>query len=1148
MEHLKPFAVLHRDQKIHHHCLLEASAGTGKTFSIENIVVRLLIEEKEEEMIPTIDQILVVTFTKAATRELKMRIRENIEKTLYFFSSSDFSKAPDYIQVILEQGFDAIHRAKRRLESALFLFDQAQIFTIHAFCFRMLKEHFLLTDFGLQQKESDQEFHEKMKRIILDFFRTSLCEETYSPAQIELLIEKKSGIKELQKELLHYLSQGIPIQSKETYVDLLMQFQKAMETIKTTNGLIAEKVLEDFENQRLNYKNFGKESKEAILEKVKRFSKFFEKDQWSQEDFSILIADDLVWVKALDPLLKKKGKDSVIHYSRLTKDFREKLYPIVEKARNPAFILANMLQDLQKMYASATENSEICSFDDLLHRMLKALQNEEFCQSVRDKYKAAIIDEFQDTDPFQWQIFSHLFLNKNSHWGHLYLVGDPKQSIYAFRQADIYTYLAAAEAIGSHRYSLDTNYRSQPNLVSAFNALFSPERNQGFIHLPRMGKDLSYLCNKSAIPAKNIEFSDDLGSIHFCFIPLGEIRKKLPLNELESRFFFPFILEEITRLHTNDRIEFSRFAFLVRDRYQAHRLELFLKKQKIPVSNTCVKSFGDSEAVTSLLHLLNGVLLGEKEEAWKQALISKILLFNAEEILLLKESSVQQVNILAKFARLRALLFKDGYAVFFQELLRTSFKNGNSVLENILSLSDGLSFYTELINVSLHLIEFQQEKSQLPDALLSFLQDLNSAHQEKGRGFNTNEEGGVIIQTIHASKGLEYDVVIPLGLMNSTSAEPELIPTVYEGKTILKLAEEDPPSLMEFFQEQDAEKMRQFYVALTRAKYRIYLPVPIVQYNNPPPYGSASPIELFLAKFGREKCSYEALYQKIQKTEENLLREFIEHFGKETSLSYTYLKEGIAVQTFNSADNQVLIEIPPPFICPPSPTKIISFSSLAQEEEQDVIDTLSFPSDFSAFEKTVHSLPAGKDTGIALHLIFEHITFENVRNATCASDLIQEIQEILGKSLFVEWIPLLAEMVFNTLKTPLISSFSLCDLLPGQYFKEVEFLHPENTGKNFMKGVIDLVFVYNEKYYIVDWKTNWLGKSDEDYSEERMQNAMKAHHYFLQAEIYRGALEKYIKKFTPTPFQEIFGGIFYLFLRGMQPNSSNGVFRTCLHK
>ena len=459
---MKQFNVLDRNLVLHQHYLLEASAGTGKTFSIQNIVVRLLIEPQVETRSEGKDgpseplllqKILVVTFTRAATRDLKMRIRSNIEQALSDLQSwqSDHlipAMAPDYLKGCMERGEAAVLQACKRLQQALFTFDYAPIFTIHSFCARMLRQFALESDMGLHSLAGDEALSQsEVMEIIRDFFRTGIRIENYSPAQLEILLKEDP----CQRKLMRLIQGLYSFPSFPPFKELYLKVTKALFLLKSSLALNSENLISDFKTQASAYRNHkGAETKIDTLTKVIRFAKLFDREEWSTQEVDGLIRDGLIWLKALDPhLLKgKPPNEDLLHYPTFSACLRESLAMLIHEAGDFPHLLARLGGDCQKLLRRFQREEEKLSHDDVLRKMHEALDRGSFLGKVRAHYQAAIIDEFQDTDPLQWQIFSRLFLSDYPRWkGYLYLVGDPKQSIYSFRQADIYTYLEAAKAV-----------------------------------------------------------------------------------------------------------------------------------------------------------------------------------------------------------------------------------------------------------------------------------------------------------------------------------------------------------------------------------------------------------------------------------------------------------------------------------------------------------------------------------------------------------------------------------------------------------------------------------------------------------------------------------------------------------------------------
>lgn len=1161
---MRKFNVLDRNLDIHQHYLLEASAGTGKTFSIQNIVVRLLIESSQDSNPLPIHKILVVTFTRAATRDLRLRIRANIEQALndvneWLNEKVISASVPDYLISMLEKGNEAAVQTKKYLQQALFAFDQAQIFTIHSFCARMLKKHAIESDIGFNPEHIEDTLPpSEVMKVIRDFFRTEIREEIYSPAQLAIFLKEDPE----QKKLLKAIQSGYDLVETPTFNELHRRFCESIKKLKTDLNLNAETVLEDFKAQYDSYKNYKSgETKAETLAKVISFSTLFDKDEWTFADLDRLIKDGLVWVYALNPnLLKSRATAPVgLKFPQLTDLLKNSLEPIINQASNFSGLLARLASDCQRLLRRYQQEEEKLSPDDLLRKMDWALVHQpQFLKDIQSTYQAAIIDEFQDTDPLQWQIFKRIFLSGDYSWtGHLYLVGDPKQSIYSFRQADIYTYLAAAQALGIERcFSLDTNYRSQPSLVQALNTLFANEHVPKLIPLPK--KDFYLPYHPVQASKKNVShpFQDDREAVHF-FIGDAASSKRASFSDLENHVFFPFIVQEIKNLTHKSNLELRQIAILVRDRYQALRLAQFLDSCKIPYVNQRGTSLAESLAMTSLIDVIRAVLHPYDIGAIKAALGGPLIAWTHEEI----KVTEQLDQVLVTVHRLKEGLIEKGVYYFFNQLLHSCWLPDElTVLERLLSREGGLEFYHDLQQIVDIIIDHQYQEWNSPEGLVPFLDQLkiwDTDEDDRVKRFQDPSKNGVKILTLHVSKGLEFDVVFALGLVNRSGGKDDLIPIEKEGKMVLAplLGERDKHRY--HFEENDAEKMRQLYVAMTRAKYRLYIPAAFGLHSSDLKTGEASPIDLFLARLRQEPASYEELYDRIKNYDSMILTNFLDSIGKTNHITYSiYQKIDLDLHQNSRECSEEELYPPRSVVVAEEPLLITSFSSLSysllhpnqQETDQKP------PHDFENEDKNVHTLPANHETGILLHAILEKIPFSICLELKSPNQLDRLIQPYLHLPKFKNWDRPISEILFNTLKTPLKvrnNSFCLADLSTSQLYKEMPFLFPYEGQKilegikvanGFIKGIVDLIFRYDNQYYIVDWKSNWLGSDERAYSSDKLHQTMVNNHYFLQASLYTEALRRYLKIVEDRSFEECFGGVFYLFMRGMQPGKESGIY------
>ncbi|MBA2728379.1 MAG: PD-(D/E)XK nuclease family protein [Parachlamydiaceae bacterium] len=267
-------------------------------------------------------------------------------------------------------------------------------------------------------------------------------------------------------------------------------------------------------------------------------------------------------------------------------------------------------------------------------------------------------------------------------------------------------------------------------------------------------------------------------------------------------------------------------------------------------------------------------------------------------------------------------------------------------------------------------------------------------------------------------------------------------------------------------------------------------------------------------------------------------------------MGHTKLRE--ASFDISPLDNHRLTDLIPPLTVkiPGLPEYMHSFTSLSGSslKGQSVI---SAPGNFDFGEKTLHTLPAGKNTGTLLHAILETVPFNIVDQGLQSLALQTHVSKYTLNTPFAKWQPIICDIIYNTLtaKLPLgEDSFSMSEVQADLCYKEHEFVYTTDLEEqknvahtSYVKGIIDLIFQHKGKYFIVDWKSNWLGQQTDDYISENLARAMHEHHYYLQAELYKRALKRYLHLCDPRPFEEVFGGVYYLFLRGLSSNSKNGI-------
>ncbi len=1096
------FDVLNRNLNVFDRHFLEASAGTGKTFAIEHLVTRLILEGKTSF---SLEQILVVTFTRAATRELKKRIRLNLWRAKEQLLDKP---AIDYLKAITEKGEKAVKEALYKIEAALINYDSAQIYTLHGFCHRILNEYAFEADVGLDIGHPEKQEHLfLLEKWIKDHLKEEVAALDCSPAQMKILLNKYKGdFRRMITALVDAVNNGKKIAPHPNFTEL---FQGFLEEIVKFEEIDKSKFKSDVEALKQSFRKIDEK------DQVELFGELLESKQCKPAQFDKLLRGNFFLSKMTPEYLKVKAKTpDGLYYPGLLQRLQNKLLPFIEKAKDPSAIFLRLAHDFKDKTQFLLEKKEKFSPDDLLLKVQSAANSARFVECVRQKYRAAIIDEFQDTDPVQWNIFQKLFMGQLET---ICLVGDPKQSIYSFRNADVYTYLDAAKAMGvSTKKYLDTNYRSTPALVEALNFLFSRVKGDWMV-LPRQAQALKVAAVKAGMKIHSSEIP-----LQF-FIASGKRGRsnKFPASEMLKKKIYPYIAAEISSLHHNG-VEFHDIAILIKDRYMAKDIVDYLNEHGIPAKCKRGTSITESIAYFALKELLSAVSLPYDLGKLKAALAGPLIAWDSERISKgLEDACFLQAK--AQMQSLHHLLFEKGFGPFFQTLLKTCWGDAPlTLLEEILQRGE-VSLYLDLRKLSELIVEEAILRDLKGPYLLTFLEQIaiESERDDARLKIPSQEEtGSVIVMTMHMSKGLEFDTVFALGIGARHKPSDQII-IKREGASQLTAFDAEDPACQLSLEEQDAEKMRQLYVTLTRAKKRLYVPLFLDEEQKSIEMGEASAIELFFARLVECPSSHLELYQSVQSLNQERVKKILDSLAPQ--IHYRVLEEMPEV-SYGTTSASVELIPPSPLCLPCYDEQLFSFTSLSKKDSsyEMAAPTLDAP-------PSPHTLPLGSETGQLLHLLFEQIFKRGLHHPLDEAKLDALIEDELSFSPLQEWSSLIYPWVLDLLKKKLLY-FSLADVPGRQIQQEMEFFFP--VAKGMMKGFCDLLFEYQGKYYLLDWKSNYLGPSDADYTQEKMIQAMQSNDYFLQASIYASALKRYVKLFDNRPFSKCFGGAIYYFVRG----------------
>ena len=992
-----------------------------------------------------------------------------------------------------------------------------------------------------------------LKTECLDYLRYDADRTKYFPEQIAILLKKYADIPTLIDKIISCSPKDKKRGDAKEILNELNIFLGNDESrpFDATGPQFKEKILKDYETIKSSYKKVRGSSDEDLFSQVLYMIDMVKEKKCGFDLFNNILKSKFSLFEYINEKnIKKKNStaEDKLNYPLFFAWGLENIYPYIQEALDINQIFNNIAFDIHEKAKTKLVDEDLFTFDDILIKMNEAIKTKGFRDKVQMQYQAAIVDEFQDTDPVQWNIFKSLFFSEGNNLKAFYLVGDPKQSIYSFRNADLNTYFSAAKYLGEgSKYFLNTNYRSDPSLIKSLNFMFSNEFISNWINIPKLEMSLPYtpvnpgIVNTSITNASITNASIQNASItntsitnanindvtttnknvsdeHICSNEKIDITneckptlfvardrsskiKKWPSKSLEKECLFPFIADEIINLTRRGNCRYEDIAILVKDRYQANSMNEYLQNRGIPAYARAHQPITSTIAFAALEEIMEAATSPHNLNKVKVAIAGPYIRWDDMDI---KDGDITKCVKL--FCELNEILKTQGLPHFFRRFLHSSWNNEKgSVLDNLLNCSD-LSLYQHTVQLIEIIIEKQNNEKLTSEGIVSLFKELKQQNYQNNELLTitpTLDLSAIQIMTIHMSKGLEFEAVFALGACNRQLITEEI-------------------------EENNAEKFRQLYVALTRAKKKLYIPFVIDENEKGYIDNTYSSMELFFLHALKENISLNniSILEKIKELQEKeIVRcEFIEQ-KKEKGNNLNDSKQ--------------------PLLEPLFPIKInkthgvnYSFSSLTSNKkiDADAIEKQNEEITFSA-----KALTPGPEFGKIIHRIFERVFSGKQRKFYDTSYISSIINEEIENTCFIEKQDLIFQMIHQAIHAPLpMLGFSLKDVSIENIFVETEFLYPYKDDSSFMKGFVDLIFYHNNKYYLVDWKTNWLGDEYSNYTDEKIIKAMDHHEYFLQASIYSEALKKYLKIIDDRSFQKINGGAIYLFLRGINLENKEG--------
>ncbi|MFZ0613392.1 MAG: UvrD-helicase domain-containing protein, partial [Desulfobacterales bacterium] len=802
--------------------LIEASAGTGKTYTIAGLFVRLILEHDL-----AVDQILVVTYTTAATEELKTRIRSKLIQTRQAMLRGQ-SEDP-FIGGLISASLDP-GAAAARLDGVLADFDRAAIVTIHGFCQRLLHEHAfetgtlydaeLMTDPTIYTREAAEDF---WRRNIYDaapeLAGFLLAEKKVGGPEVFYRLMVNAGIPDL--EILPELAQP-PLTGLDEYRCLCRRLAEKWPDARTQVGeLLADPALNAtiYGSLKTDRHATGLRPRDIRIAAL-------------TESMDRLCAADAAGF----PLFGGFEKFSRAGLLRATKktcttpahpffDLCDRLRAVHEalKAEMERYFMYLKGAFLHYARAALTEKKKRHNrlfYEDLLLSVRDALQaqrpgSDELIRSVRRRFKAVLVDEFQDTDAVQYEIFSRLFGRPPAI---LFLIGDPKQSIYGFRGADIFSYMAAAEQAAA-RCTLSENWRSGPGMIAAVNTLFSR------VSRPFVYEEIGFAAARAGA-GREIAPAGDEPALTLWYLP--SLQDKTVAKSAATHRIAAAVGDEIARLTTTGAAPLppADIAVLVRTNRQARQVKESLARRRIPSVLYAAGNIFETPEAGEILRVLTGVLDHGREDRFRAALATDMLGVAAVEI---DSAAAGERHLENRRSRFREYAHEWSRYGFMRMLRWLMAREG--VRPRLLAYPDGDRRLTNL----LHLAEILHQQSVREQAgragLLKWLADQLDPETPRSDDHQLRLESdarAVRIVTTHRSKGLEYPVVFcPFGWEGSEITAARDIICHEKGpprRRVLDLGSEQLARRRRLAQQEMlAENLRLLYVALTRAKNRCYL-------------------------------------------------------------------------------------------------------------------------------------------------------------------------------------------------------------------------------------------------------------------------------------------------------------------------------------
>lgn len=1273
---------------LHGRHMIEASAGTGKTYNITRIYVRLLLEKKL-----SVRQILVMTFTEAATEEIKHRISVFISELIdnLVDSPCEFSLSMQH-KVGAAEMLAILNVAKLEI-------DLAAIYTLHGFCQRVISRY------GLRMATpQDAKLETDFTHIKLNYITDAIRSLQKLPQQFLLLQQHNWHDPQLFLKTFQKVIANQKLQTPKTKTELIQicasrfnqywaksadQRNRLVYLLNTNKALVCsglksgklsqieteielasawlnrsfaidENRAQSFVSNWLGLNDASKQQiKDADNELLSpQFTKIFSTARIKNyalagyEQTHPLLSEGIAWLSEFSKIgVKTENKKIIINSLNKAQSYQ---------------VVAHVVKQVNARLNAHKQQNSVIGFDDLIENVARSISkdNQALLSNLREQYPVALVDEFQDTDEFQYTILDKLY-PKGTTQHLLLMIGDPKQAIYSFRGGDIFTYLKAREN-ADFLWGMDVNYRSSRQVINAYNRIFHGNAlTQASVDL--FGYSINYpiVNSPDTQVAKEmlVDPNNSLGPSAFSFVFSNNIPSVSPQVQQTNRAKdIPSTVQEYEVLHWCAKesarllsdvkikkgdelcaVKSSDIAILVRSAKQARMVKKIFDEYKLSTVYLSERSsLFLSQQALDVLYLMQAVDTSSRENT-RKALSTGLLALDLTQHA--KNSSKTQTQLIEELLvdenhSLWMFVFSSladckrrwqtqgvfGMLLHIFSLVQKVGKNVERSLTNYLHIAELLANAATTHKQPLQLIYWLQQ--QITDPIVQDSSELRLESDQK------------VIQVItqHKAKGLEYPIVFLPFANNEPSRITNEIAIYHDDNydlvAELGLSQNAKVAIQD---EAKAEDMRLLYVALTRPVLRCYLGMVALKRRNESALMRA--LGVSVSNNNEQTNLGRALYEDVKQCLNDVVDDLSFFMADENDGNSHVItpEQHIPVQALglSAAVNQQW--------------HVTSFSRLSDRlsgktntTNVQALDTNNVDAKVDISSENVNtnldyrfSFMKGPDAGNFLHDLLENLDFSAAQPQQAVLNLIQEmaVDKVNGKTIDLQ---ALCSWMEQVIKAPIMlgtscdlsssdhTAFSLNLLNPEQVLKESEFYYPitnlvlakflqivnqhrhtlaiqfgvsvlelesavphsmdvkfeshtnkpiqehrelamqglstqthyskswhqlKNDISGAMHGFIDLIFEYQGRYYVADYKSNYLGADPQNYQAQSLCEDMLHHQYDVQYLIYSLALHRYLQvNIDNYNYQAHFGGVLYFYLRGMgitdEQNNSLGVFST----